>query len=135
MPESLVATVVIAGFGAAGASVALALVSGGMAPQDILVVDPEIDREASASPDMRILAFNAGSRHYLSALGIWPELTATAWPMRRIRRWNSVSGMACSGSMRRRMARRSRISCRSGWCRRTCARRAARRGFRCGRAG
>lgn len=77
--------VVIGGFGAAGASLALALVRGGLAPESITVFDasPESD-QAPDQPDARILALNSGSQCYLEALGAWERLADHAYPMRSI---------------------------------------------------
>jgi 2-octaprenyl-6-methoxyphenol hydroxylase len=79
--------IVIGGFGAAGASSALALVLGGVAPGDITIFDasPVAEMPAPAAdarmPDARILALNAGSRRFLSAVGAWEKLAETAYPM------------------------------------------------------
>jgi len=77
--------VVIGGFGAAGASLALALVRGGVEPGAITVFDANPDSDAAPDkPDARILALNAGSRRYLEALGAWERLADQAYPMRSI---------------------------------------------------
>lgn len=77
--------VVIGGFGAAGASLALALVRGGVDPATVTVFDtnPGSDPD-TGKPDARILALNAGSRRYLEALGAWERLADHAFPMRSI---------------------------------------------------
>ncbi len=100
--------IVIGGFGAAGAATALALVSGGVAPGEILIFDPGVPGNnqplaTAKSPDggrslpknasnpgipdsriadSRILALNAGSRRFLEALGAWERLSHAAFPMR-----------------------------------------------------
>ncbi len=93
--------IVIGGFGAAGAATALALVSGGVAPGDILIFDQNPDANplgskasgskaldsktlaggAAPGGDARILALNGGSRRFLSALGVWEVLADNAFPM------------------------------------------------------
>lgn len=72
---------VIGGFGAAGASCALALHKGGIPASDILIFDRDINLERPPGQDARILALNAGSRHFLEALGVWDALAPEAWPM------------------------------------------------------
>lgn len=75
--------IVIGGFGAAGASTALALVSGGVPVSDILIFDSNPTAGGPpAGPDARILALNAGSRCFLDALGAWGRLAGSAFPMR-----------------------------------------------------
>ena len=76
-------SIVIGGFGAAGASTALALISGGVPASEILIFDsnPALGGPPSG-PDARILALNAGSRRFLAALGVWERLEHTAFPMR-----------------------------------------------------
>lgn len=77
--------IVIGGFGAAGASLALALVRGGIEPGSITVFDANPDSDqAPDKPDARILALNAGSRRYLEVLGAWEKLADQAHPMRSI---------------------------------------------------
>jgi len=77
--------IVIGGFGAAGASTALALLSGGMAPADLVVFDSNPTAGGlPPGPDARILALNAGSRRFLTALGAWERLSSDAHPMRTI---------------------------------------------------
>jgi 2-octaprenyl-6-methoxyphenol hydroxylase len=77
--------IVIGGFGAAGTSTALALLSGGMAPADLLIFDSNPTAGGpSVGPDARILALNAGSRRFLTAIGAWERLAPEAHPMRAI---------------------------------------------------
>lgn len=86
--------VVIAGFGAAGAALALALVKGGMPAASIAVFDPASGGDAPERKDQRIsdhrisdhriLALNAASRSFLESLSIWDALAETAYPMRSI---------------------------------------------------
>lgn len=77
--------IAIGGFGAAGASTALALLSGGMAAADLVIFDANPAAGGlSGGPDARILALNAGSRRFLTALGAWERLAAEAYPMRAI---------------------------------------------------
>jgi len=76
--------IIIGGFGPAGASLALALVSGGVDPREITVLDTDIAPRAANPWDTRILALNAGSRRFLSVLGIWESLAPAAHPMTRI---------------------------------------------------
>lgn len=77
--------IVIGGFGAAGTSTALALISGGMDPSDLVIFDSNPAAGGlSKGPDARILALNAGSRRFLTALGAWERLAAEAHPMRAI---------------------------------------------------
>lgn len=74
--------IVIGGFGAAGAATALALVSGGVAPRDLLIFDSNPAAGGPPSgPDVRILALNAGSRRFLAALGASERLAGDAHPM------------------------------------------------------
>lgn len=77
--------IAIGGFGAAGASTALALLSGGMAPADLVIFDAN-PAAGGLTPgaDARILALNAGSRRFLTAIGAWQRLSAEAHPMRSI---------------------------------------------------
>lgn len=83
--ESADRTIVIGGFGAAGASLALALARGGVEPGAITVFDASPDSDqAPDKPDARILALNAGSQRYLKALGAWEKLADQAYPMRSI---------------------------------------------------
>lgn len=75
--------IVIGGFGAAGASTALALVSGGVAPGDVMIFDSGPDSGGvPKGPDARILALNSGSRRFLAAIGAWEALAPDAHPMR-----------------------------------------------------
>lgn len=77
--------IVIGGFGAAGASTALALLAGGVAPRDLLIFDSgPAASEVSPGADVRILALNAGSRRFLEALGAWGRLASEAHPMHSI---------------------------------------------------
>lgn len=76
--------VIIGGFGPAGASLALALVSGGVAASDITILDQDIAPHAPNPADTRILALNAGSRRFLDAIGVWQAMAGHAFPMRRI---------------------------------------------------
>jgi 2-octaprenyl-6-methoxyphenol hydroxylase len=74
--------VVIGGFGAAGCATALALHSGGMAPDDLLVFDANpASGGPPAGPDARILALNPGTCRFLDAIGVWAMLKEQAWPM------------------------------------------------------
>lgn len=89
--------IVIGGFGAAGTSTALALVSGGVAPAAITIFDSAQPMpEPAAKVDARILALNAGSRRFLDALGAWERLTAHAYPMRSM----SISDTALDEAFR-----------------------------------
>jgi 2-octaprenyl-6-methoxyphenol hydroxylase len=76
--------VIIGGFGAAGASLALALVAGGVDAAAITVFDSraEAGTPEAGHPDARFIALNAGSRRFLAALGAWERLSDRAWPMR-----------------------------------------------------
>ncbi len=77
--------VVIGGFGAAGCALALGLIRGGLAAQDILLFDSAPDAGAAApGVDARILALNAGSCALLRALGVWPALAQDAHPLLRM---------------------------------------------------
>lgn len=76
--------IAISGAGPAGCSLALALLSGGVSADEILILDRSGTGEAMAGPDSRILAVNAGSRCFLEVLGLWPELAREAHPMQRI---------------------------------------------------
>lgn len=74
--------IIIGGFGAAGAALALALHAGGLEPGALLVLDPAGGAEAPGhGPDARILALNAGSRRLLEALGVWDTLADCRHPM------------------------------------------------------
>lgn len=74
--------IIIGGFGAAGTSLALGLIAGGVSAGDIAIFDasPEAGG-APKGPDARILALNAGSRRFLTALGAWDRLFDCTWPM------------------------------------------------------
>lgn len=77
--------ILIAGFGPAGAALALALHRAGMPTDALAIADPAAAAELpSRGPDSRILALNAGSCRLLSMLGVWPQLAAEAHPMRAI---------------------------------------------------
>jgi 2-octaprenyl-6-methoxyphenol hydroxylase len=76
--------IIIGGFGPAGVSLALALASGGVDPREITILDTDIAPRAANPADTRILALNAGSRRFLTALGIWDHLASVAHPMLRI---------------------------------------------------
>lgn len=79
------ASIVIAGFGPAGAATALALHRAGVPASDIAIIDAQPGQEAaSKGPDSRILALNTGSLRLLETLGIWPLLAPHAHPMRSI---------------------------------------------------
>ncbi|MBN8533526.1 MAG: FAD-dependent monooxygenase [Rhizobiales bacterium] len=81
----MTASIVISGFGPAGAATALALYRAGLTASDIAIVDPLSAQDAaSKGPDSRILALNAGSRRLLEMLDIWPLLAPHAHPMRSI---------------------------------------------------
>lgn len=74
--------VIIGGFGAAGTSLALGLITGGVAASDIVIFDASPEAGGTPKgPDARILALNAGSRRFLTALGAWDRLSDCAWPM------------------------------------------------------
>jgi len=74
--------VVIGGFGAAGCSLALALLQGGLSTKDILIFDSAPDAGgAPKGPDARILALNSGSCTLLRALGVWEALSPHAHPL------------------------------------------------------
>lgn len=77
--------ILIAGFGPAGAAIALAMHQAGIPARDIAIVDGMAASDhAAKGPDSRILALNAGSRRFLEALGIWPSLADAAHPMSSI---------------------------------------------------
>jgi 2-octaprenyl-6-methoxyphenol hydroxylase len=79
------ASIVISGFGPAGAATALAFNRAGLDARDIAILDPLSAHEpVSKGPDSRILALNAGSRRLLEMLDIWPRLASHAYPMHSI---------------------------------------------------
>lgn len=77
--------IVIGGFGAAGCSLALALLKGGVAARDLVIFDSAPDAGgAPAGVDARILALNAGSVALLEAVGVWDMLAPQASPLTRM---------------------------------------------------
>lgn len=77
--------IIIGGFGAAGCSLALALVKGGLAPRDVLIFDAAPG--AGGAPkgvDARILALNAGACALLADIGVWEALAPHAHPLLRM---------------------------------------------------
>jgi 2-octaprenyl-6-methoxyphenol hydroxylase len=79
-------SVVISGGGIAGLSLALALRQGCGPKLDIILADPAL---ASANfrrknPEPRAYAVSAAASRMLEALGVWPEIAATAQPITRM---------------------------------------------------
>lgn len=87
-PDGRRTQIAIAGFGAAGAALALALRQAGFEGRDITLFDGA-PAQVAKKPDLlhkdvRQVALNAGSKTLLETLRIWPHLTSEAHPMRRI---------------------------------------------------
>ncbi len=82
-PDALHTSHLIAGFGAAGCALALALVQKGVPPAQILLLANPNPREFSG-PDARILALHRQSERFLVDLGVWDALAPAACPMRSI---------------------------------------------------
>jgi 2-octaprenyl-6-methoxyphenol hydroxylase len=72
--------VVIAGGGAVGSALACALTDALGPAVCIALVDPAVG-EPAASSDPRASAISAGSKHLLSALGVWPAVAPDAEPV------------------------------------------------------
>lgn len=78
-------TLLINGFGAAGASLALALFQGGFEAKEIGICDAAAQRGVPArGEDARFIALNTASRLFLERLGIWQDLAQACYPMARI---------------------------------------------------
>jgi len=76
------ADVVIVGGGPAGSALALALAGAfPQVPERRVLV---LEARAAASTEYRPLALSHGSRLFLQRLGVWPQLSAAATPIRRI---------------------------------------------------
>jgi 2-octaprenyl-6-methoxyphenol hydroxylase len=74
--------IIIGGFGAAGCSLALALVKGGVSPAEILIFDSApLAGEAPVGVDARILALNEGACALLGAVDVWKALAPHAHPL------------------------------------------------------
>ena len=76
---------VVSGWGAAGAAMALALHREGVPAEALAVYAGPSGSAPATGPDARFLALNAGSRRLLERLGVWSVLAADAHPMRSIR--------------------------------------------------
>lgn len=81
----MTASIVISGFGPAGAATALAMRQAGVPAEELAVLDASPAQETpNQGPDSRILALNGGSVRFLETLGIWPALAGHAYPMHSI---------------------------------------------------
>jgi 2-octaprenyl-6-methoxyphenol hydroxylase len=81
----MTASIVISGFGPAGAATALAMRLAGVPAEELAVFDASPGQETpNRGSDSRILALNGGSVRFLETLGIWSALAGHAYPMHAI---------------------------------------------------